>query len=136
MTKRASAVLLMAAMMVMASSGGVEASTRHRYKSSSGTTTPTTTPTVPTTVNVLVNWSAPVARTDGGLLDASELASFDIYYFDDLTGSIRTVHVSDPSLRQLRITALPKSTTYHFSVVTTDVNGSVSDASEAFSIAL
>jgi len=91
---------------------------------------------VATTVNVLVSWEAPTVRTDGAALDISELASFDIYYFDDLTGTLQSVHVSDPALRQWRIPALPKSTTYHFSVVTTDAQGVTSASSEVVSIAL
>jgi len=131
MIQRALVIFLVITTMVTASGSSV-AATRHKHKS----TTTTTTPAAPTTANVLVNWDAPVARTDGALLDASELASFDIYYFDEVNGTIQTVHVADPSLRQWRLTALPKSTTYHFSIVTTDVKGGVSAASEAVSIVL
>jgi hypothetical protein len=93
-------------------------------------------PTVPTTASVTINWQAPTQRTDGTALTSTDLASFDVLYFDDATGTMRTLKVSNPASRSVQVTNLPKNTMYHFSITATDTRGATSTASEAVDLQL
>jgi hypothetical protein len=87
-------------------------------------------------VNVSISWQAPTQRIDGTALRSSELAAFDVLYFDDLTGTMRTTRVTNPAQRSLGLTNLRRNTTYHFSVIATDTSGKSSAASETIDLAL
>jgi hypothetical protein len=95
-----------------------------------------TPPVVPTTANVTITWEAPTKRTDGSALASADLASFDLLYFDDATGTMRTMRITDPASRSVKVTNLPKNTSYHFSVTATDTKGSTSAASQAVDLQL
>lgn len=90
----------------------------------------------PTTANVTINWQAPTQRTDGSALVATDLAAFEIMYFDDASGTLRTTRVTNPAQRSMQLTNLPRNTTYHFSITATDTRGNSSAASAPVDVAL
>ena len=90
----------------------------------------------PATANINIQWQAPTQRTDGTALASTDLAAFDIVYFDDATGTMRTIKIADPTLRNTQVTSLPRGTTYHFSITVTDTQGYSSTASPVVNLAL
>jgi hypothetical protein len=73
---------------------------------------------------------------DGTALKSTELASFDVLYFDDATGTLRTARITNPSQRSLQVTSLKRNTTYHFSITATDSSGKTSAASDTVDLDL
>jgi len=69
-------------------------------------------------------------------LASTELASFDVLYFDDASGTMRTMRIADSIARSARVTGLLLNTTYHFSVIATDTQGTSSAASQAVDLSL
>jgi len=85
---------------------------------------------------VTISWQAPTQRMDGAALTSTDLASFDVLYFDDATGTMRTTRITDPTSRSMRVTNLQTNTMYHFSVTATDTKGYTSAASQAVDLQL
>jgi len=79
---------------------------------------------------------APTQRVDGTALKSTELASFDVLYFDDATGTLRTTRVASPTQRSLQVSSLKRNTTYHFSISATDTSGKSSTASDTVDLDL
>jgi hypothetical protein len=84
----------------------------------------------------VISWQVPAQRTDGTALASAELATFDILYFDDATGTMRTVKITDSLQRTAQITSLTRGTTYHFSIIVTDTLGNASAASQSVDLPL
>jgi hypothetical protein len=85
---------------------------------------------------VTINWAAPTTRVDGTALKSTDLASFDVLYFDDATGTLRTARVTNPAQRSMQVSSLKRKTTYHFSITATDTKGATSSASNTVDLDL
>lgn len=99
------------------------------------TTTTPTTPPAPTTHSVTVNWTVPVAREDGSVLSANEIATYEIYVIGEFSGVDQTVVVSDPAATDYQLDDLADDT-YYFSISAIDVNGLLSQPSDLVTVTL
>lgn len=98
----------------------------------------TTTPTTPTaTAHTLqLSWSVPATREDGSALAKSDLAGYQIYYYQDGSSADgETVSVAGGSSTSAQI-AINGSGTYYFAIAALDQNGLLSQLSNYVAVTL
>lgn len=82
-----------------------------------------------------ITWSRPTTRADGSSLDASEIASYELYYSDSAEGSLEPLTTLDANEASILVEDLSAGTHY-FAMSTKDTNGLESSLSSRFSVTI
>ena len=91
--------------------------------------------------NVLLDWVVPTTRDDGSVLQISEIASYEIYYYaDDGTTNGTSVSVAATSDTGTLVTSFQLNNLaegdYFFSIATVDTQGNVSEFVEPIALSI
>ena len=91
--------------------------------------------------NVLLDWVVPTTREDGSVLQISEIASYEIYYYaDDGTTNGTSVSVAATSDTGTLVTSVQLNNLaegdYFFSIATVDTQGNVSEFVEPIALSI
>lgn len=87
------------------------------------------------TLEVNLEWSIPLSRTDGEALPLNELAGYEIRYQRHTSTNIHVIYVDSPLQTTLSVASLSNGT-YHFSIAAIDSDGRFSEFSPTESITL
>ncbi len=85
--------------------------------------------------SVQLEWSIPLARTNGDVLYVNELVGYEILYSNEFDTSPRQLRIDDPLQTEMDLTDLPAGQ-YYFAVAAIDEHGTYSDFSTPIEITL
>jgi hypothetical protein len=79
-------------------------------------------PGVVATGSLKLNWTAPVARTDGEALSLADIDGYRIYYGESEGQYTKSVEIADGTAQSARVTGVPVGS-YHVVMTTYDMDG-------------
>lgn len=85
--------------------------------------------------SVQLEWSIPLARTNGDVLYANELVGYEIVYINDLDSTSHQLRIEDPLQTEADVDNLPAGQ-YRFAIAAIDENGIFSNFSDPVEITL